>query len=131
MTPQESLTTTKPAPILFISLILTVIRCVLELKSREFCDFNDKTNDCNNGFELKYGLECGVLSPGNKSIVAIPRTTTPAFNSTPTCVGICQTSVIGYDLIDAVPAISIPITQVIKNENEIKIGNSRLWRHKE
>ena len=121
---QPLLTTIKTSPILFISLILTVIGCVFEVKSREVCDFNDKTNDSNDGFELECELECGASSPGNKRIVAIPHTTAPEFISTLAAVGISQASVSAHEL-------SIQITQGIKNENEIKNGSGRLCGHKQ
>ena len=127
--PQRPSTTRKPSPMLSITFIMTVIGHVFELKSREFCDFNHETNDCNNGFELECELECGVLSPGNKTIVAVSHTTAPAINFTPTGVGICETSVLGYDLINVLRPTSIQIPQGTKNENEIKNGSGRLWRH--
>ena len=128
-TPQQPSATTTPSPILSITFILMVIGHVFELKSREVCEFNHETNDCNNGFGSECELQRGVLSPENKTIVAIPHTTATAINFTPTGVGICQASVIEHDLIDAIRPTSIQIIQGIKNENKTKIGGGVLWEH--
>ena len=50
----------------------------------------------------------------------MPHTLAPAFNSTPTGVGSCETTVIGCDLIAGLSAITIATTKTNKNENELK-----------
>ena len=96
------------------------IRCIFELKSLEYGDFNDKISGFDFTFELEYELEWIFRIPTIETIRTMPHTLAPAFNSTPTGVGSCQTSVIGCDLIDVLSAITIATTKRNKNENELK-----------
>ena len=97
-----------------------VIGCIFELKSLEYGDFNDKIDGFGFTSELEYELEWDafrITSPANETIRTMPHTLAPAFNSTPTGVGSCQTSVIGCDLIAVLSAITIATTKTNKNDN--------------
>ena len=107
-----------------------VIGCILEFKSLEFGDFNDKINGFDFTFELEYELECDALpSPANKAIGTMPRTLAPTFNSTPTGVESCQKSAIGCDLIAVLSATTIATIKRNKNENELKYNTGLFWRY--
>ena len=95
--------------------VTSIVDGIFELKSREF-------GDINNIFKgLNIGLECDFNDDVSSSLAIdtnglSPLSHQPAVNSSPTGVGLSQTSVIDNDLCAVSPAIII-----ITNENKSKI----------
>lgn len=115
MIPQRSQVLRKLSAIsiLFVSI---VVGHIFELKSCKLSDI------FNNGFELRYELQCDTLSsPANETIDVIPHSIAQPFNFTPAGVGIQTRKIVNSS------TTSVAATQGIINENEMKIGGSPPW----
>ena len=125
MTPQPASPRPKSSQIIFILFILRLLDVYSNSNHLNLVIY-DTINGLDFTFELEYELEY-VLSPANQTFDTMPHIRAPTFNSTPTGVGSCQTSVIECDLIAVLLAITIATTKRNKNENELKYNTDLFW----
>lgn len=104
-----------PSSVSFILLILAIQLAMVTLIA--LCEL--ELGDCELEYKLKYDFDCDALPSSAVNTIEIIYTAhTPALNFTPTCLGVSQTSMIGYDCSPLLTATA----QAIGNENRIKYG---------
>ena len=90
-------------------IFLLLIECVVGLKVSEFYVFGNEIIVCNDGFKLKYELECRYCFNMLSMTIDAATTSVPTMNFDLIGIGSCQTRRIRYDSIDVSSAIAIPI----------------------
>ena len=98
----------------------SVNKYLFDFKSREFGDINNIFNGLHVGLECDFNGDVSTLAIDTNDLSPPPPQ--PAINSSPTGVGLSQTSVIDNDLYAVSPALVIIITNKNKNKIEYESG---------